>query len=172
MRRGAAPSNMTPDQLADSIRGANGTELLERVLQSLSLIFFTPQTTPLEERQRMGLLIGTALLDRMETMNEYERAFTLVNVFRARGLFFEPTMKARLLGIVESDTSPLVHLAMLQTFIQIQDEAYFARLQAHPDPVIAEVATLKRALFIEQTAAMERRNAQRRTPATPNTGGN
>jgi len=144
-RRAAMPFDGTIEELAGTIREAHDTDLLNSILQAVSWTITPPEGLAPDDVRAGATIIAGALLDRMPTMDEYERAYTIVKALRARGLFLEPELKARLMSIVSDDRSPLVRLAVLMTFADLKDDAYIAAIESDSDPDIAELGALTRA---------------------------
>ena len=156
LRRAAMPYDLSSDELALAIREGEGIELLNRILHAVAWTITPAAGIPEDELRSNAFTLADALLDRMETMNEYERAFTIIKALRARGLFLDPTLKARLMEIVGDDRSPLVRTAMLMTFTELADDAYIASIEQDSDADIAELARLTHAT-LERIAASDGR---------------
>jgi len=152
LNRFAMPFDGSIGDLAEAIDNAEGVEVMQRVLQISSKIVSFPRDMPAEQRGQIFLMLGNSLLNKIATMNELERAYTIVSMYRAGALFVHPELKQRLMEIVGDDRSQYVRLAMLLTFITDDDDAYLRAIETDDDPELAELASLRRAMLARAAA--------------------
>lgn len=141
LRRAALPFQGDNQALAQAIRTSDGVPLLQHILQAVGRLV----SLPASQRESVEQSFGEAMLARMETMTPVQKAYTITKAARGNFLFSRHGFREKLKQLVADETEPLVHVAMMLTFLQPSDDAYLEMLESGDDPVLAELATIRRA---------------------------